>query len=363
MAYNFNNDLLLSEADQKLAKEEFPNVFFALDFPNLRSLFQPFDVRANLSKTRSRRWGVTAVLLATLALMLAAAEVLLHHYPKDLVKTIAGVGAIAGIASVLIGFFGIMFHEKKQRWLADRLATERMRQFHFQTYIAYAASIVAGVSNESLAWDFINKRNEELLKFKADMIDKVDAILHHLVEAEDPGSGALYPDKRPELSPGAQNLEEYFRAYAILRFDRQIGYCDLILRDSGAIWKYAPIQQARILGAIAMVCVFGILLLHGLVLLGVGADIAWMKGQAIHVAAVWAAIVALAARTLEEGFQPETEIERMRQYRLSLKRIYERFNTAASPDEKLAAMRDLETLSYEEMVLFLRTNYEARFVM
>ena len=363
MAYNFNNDLLLGEADQKLAKEQFPNVFFALNFPGLRSLFAPIDTRANLSKTRSRRWGVTAVLLATLALMLAAAEVLLHHYPKELVKTIAGVGAIAGIASVLIGFFGIMFHERKQRWLADRLATERIRQFHFQTYIAYADRIVAGASDESAARAYLNERNQAMAKFNADVIEKVDETLHHLVEAEDPGYGALYPDKSPELTPGAKHIEQYFRAYAILRFDRQIGYCDLILRDSGAIWKYAPVQQARILGAIALVCVFGILLLHGLVLLGVGADVAWMKGQVIHVAAVWAAIIALAARTLEEGFQPETEIERMRQYRLSLKRIYARFNAATSPEEKLAAMRDLETLSYEEMVLFLRTNYEARFVM
>jgi hypothetical protein len=363
MAYNFNNDLLLSKADQDLAKREFPNVFFALNFPGLRTLFQPFDIRANLSKTRSRRWGVTAVLLATLALMLAAAEVLLHHYPKELVKTIAGVGAIAGIASVLIGFFGIMFHERKQRWLADRLATERMRQFHFQTYIAYAGEILAGAADENAARNFLNKRTEELARFDTDVVQHVDEKLHHIVEAEDPGDGALFPGKDTEIDPDSSALAEYFHAYSVLRFDRQIGYCDLILRDSGAIWKYAPVQQARILSTIALVCVFGILILHGFVLLGVGADIQWMKGQFVHVAAVWAAVIALAARTLEEGFQPETEIERMRQYRLSLKRIYDRFKRTQSPLEKLDAMRDLEKLSYEEMVLFLRSNFEARFVM
>jgi len=35
----------------------------------------------------------------------------------------------------------------------------------------------------------------------------------------------------------------------------------------------------------------------------------------------------------------------------------------SSPMEKLEAMEDLEKLAYEEMVLFLKSNYEAKFVM
>ena len=78
---------------------------------------------------------------------------------------------------------------------------------------------------------------------------------------------------------------------------------------------------------------------------------------------IWSAIIALAARTIEEGFQPETEVERLRQYRLSLRRIYERFSGADDPEEKLEAMTDLEKLAFEEMILFLRGNYEAQYVM
>ena len=148
-----------------------------------------------------------------------------------------------------------------------------------------------------------------------------------------------------------------------MRFDRQISYCNLILRERKGFWKHAPVRQAQILGGIALAAVFGILVLHGLVFAGAVANIAWMKGPLVHVFAIWAAIIALAARTFEEGFQPEREIERMRQYRLSLQRIYARFEAGETPHEKLAAMRDLEKLTYQEMVLFLKSNYEAQFVM
>lgn len=57
MAYTFNTDLLLGERDRKEARQQYPNIYFALDNPLVREAFNPYDARANLSKTRSRRWG------------------------------------------------------------------------------------------------------------------------------------------------------------------------------------------------------------------------------------------------------------------------------------------------------------------
>ncbi len=363
MAYTFNNDLLLSDADLAQAKKDFPHVAYALVNPALNEFFAPIDRRANAAKRRSRQWGVVAVALATLALMLAAGEVLYHDFDKGYIRLIAAIGAIAGISSVVIGVFGVMFRARKMQWLADRLTTERLRQFHFQHYVAYGANVLAGAVHDDAAKAYLSQRDEDYRRFKSDFIDHAEKNLCHLVEADDPGEGMLFPECDTCVSADAPNLEEYFEAYKILRFDRQIGYCDLMLRDKGVFWKYAPVRQAKIIGAVAMFCVFAILGLHGLVFIGALADIPEMKSPEIHVAAIWAAIIALAARTIEEGFQPETEVERLRQYRLSLKRIFKRFQSADDVSDKIRAMTDLEKLAFEEMILFLRGNYEAQYVM
>jgi len=363
MSHVFNTDILLDDADQAEAQREFPDIFFALDNPQLRETFTPIDRRANTAKARSRRWGVFAVLLATGALMLAGGEMLYHGLPKTTVRALAGIGGVAGIVSVLIGVFGIMFRERKMRWLADRLATERIRQFHFQSYVFGAKEILRGAKDKAAAEAFIKARSSKFQSFEEHYLTKVDTILKDVVHHDHDEEGVLYEDHAFDIAEDDPHLEEYFRAYVLFRFERQIGYCNHILREGEGFWKHAPSQQVKILGGIALACVFGILLLHGLVFVGAVADIAWMKGPMVHVFAIWAAVVALSARTFEEGFQPEREIERMRQYRLALKRIFSRFQKAKTMEAKFAAMVDLEKLSYEEMVLFLKGNYEAEFIM
>jgi len=363
MGYTFNTDILLGEADRAEAQRAFPDVFFALDNQPLRETFAPFDIRANISKTRSRRWGVFAVFLATAALLLAGGEMLYHDLPKNQLRLIAAIGGVAGIVSVVIGVFGVMFRARKMRWLGDRMATERLRQFHFQSYVMGAGDILKGAKNKGESDRFVEKRTLSFDHFKTEIIEKIDAELLEVIHADDHGEGGLIDDVANEVSPDDPHLDQYFKAYEILRFNRQISYCDLVLREKEGFWQYAPVRQAKILGTIALLCVLGILVLHGLVFLGAVANIAWMKGPLVHVFAIWAAIIALTARTFEEGFQPEREIERMRQYRLSLRRIHKRFETGETPAKKIAAMQDLEKISYEEMVLFLRGNYEAKFVM
>ena len=289
---------------------------------------------------------------------------LYHNLPKNQLRLIAALGGIAGIVSVVIGVFGVMYRDRKNRWLSDRLTTERIRQFHFQSYVMGASDILAGAKDKVKKEEFLKERTDKFEQFRSDYLAHVEKHLHELVHAEDTGEGAIITRAAHDVDPNDPHLQQYFDAYVNLRFNRQISYCDLVLRENQGFWKHAPKRQEKILGTIALGCVLGILILHGLVFFGAVANIAWMKGPLVHVFAIWAAIIALSARTFEEGFQPEREIERMRQYRLSLKRIYERFLAAEDDvDEKLDAMRELEKLTYQEMVLFLKSNYEAQFVM
>jgi hypothetical protein len=78
---------------------------------------------------------------------------------------------------------------------------------------------------------------------------------------------------------------------------------------------------------------------------------------------IWIAIVALAFRALQEGLQPEREIERYRHYRAGIRAIRDRFDQASSPAEKFEVMQEMERLTFDEFVNFLRSNDEARFII
>ena len=87
-------------------------------------------------------------------------------------------------------------------------------------------------------------------------------------------------------------------------------------------------------------------------------------GIDVHIWVIWIAIAALAFRALQEGLQPEREIERYRHYRAGIRAIRDRFNRpSSSPAEKFEVMQEMERLSFDEFVNFLRSNDEARFII
>jgi hypothetical protein len=363
MAYAFNNDIFLTEADRENALKAFPNVAYALDNPALRAAFQPHDIRANKAKARSRRWGVLAVMLAMTSLMIAASSPVYEKSSHDIIRALSIVGAASGISGVAIGYFGLMFRDRKLRWLTDRLATERMRQFHFQHYAAHASLILKGAADERSRAAYIQKRDADFERFRIEFMSRLEDEFHAIVEAEDAGAGLLFDFMKHLPDADDPNLDEYYRAYELLRFQRQIDYCNLLLSEKRSLWKHAPARQAKFFGAVGIICLTAILSLDMLVFGGSILDVSVFNAPIFSVAGVLIAFLALAAHTVEDGLQPGTEAERMRQYRIALNRSHTRFKNAESPKEKIEPMIDLEVASFEEMLPFLKTNYEARFVM
>jgi len=363
MAYAFNNDIFLTEADRANAKRAFPNVSYALDNPKMRSIFTVHDKRANHAKSRARRWGVIAVTLATAALMLAASSSLYDSLNHEAQRAISIVGALFGIGSVSIGYFGLMFRGRKLRWLTDRLATERMRQFHFQHYASHGGAILRGVKDEVAAKAYIDKRDRDFERFTVDFLARLEDEFHAIVENEDPGGGLMFEfgDDLPDADD--PHLEEYYRAYELLRFQRQIDYCNLILSSTRSVWKHAPVRQAKFFSAVGLTCLVTVLGLDTLVFAGSILDLEVFAAPLFSVGGVLIAFFALGARTVEDGLQPGVEVERMRQYRIALNRSHTRFKAAKTPQEKIEPIIDLENASYEEMLPFLKTNFEATFVM
>lgn len=363
MAYTFNNDIFLTEADRQNARKAFPNVAYALDNPAMREIFVVHDKRANAAKARARRWGVMAVSLAMAALMIAASSTLYDHLNHDWQRAISIVGAVCGIGSVMIGYFGVMFRDRKLRWLTDRLATERMRQFHFQHFASHGRAILKGAKDEASAKAYIDLRDRDFERFKVDFLARLEDEFHNIVENDDPGAGLLFDFAADLPDQNDPDLEEYHRAYELLRFQRQIDYCNLILSNSRSVWKHAPVRQARFFSAVGLTCLVTVLGLDLVSFAGQILDVPALTAPLISVGGVLIAFFALGARTIEDGLQPGVEVERMRQYRIALNRSHARFRNARSPKEKIEPMIDLENAAFEEMLPFLKTNFEARFVM
>lgn len=359
--YPFNDELLFTEADRALAKKLFPAVYPALDDEDLRATFGPIDAAANAAKRRSRRWGMIAVGLVTAALLLASTEPLFEklHWSDDALAAMGFVSAALGIPGALLGAFGVLFAKTKREWLEGRLLTERMRQFHFQTFVALMPDILE--ASRSRDWDaFTAKRSTLLDKFKKEVIGRKSSLFTAIVEGDEQDVWLIQPAGLP--ISGIDLDHELFKAYRYFRIERQIRFTDYKLNSGRKLFSALPRDQSANLGLAAMLCVAGLVTLHILIALGAGFR-ATEYLYAFHLAAIWFAILALSIRTLEEGLRPGREVERYRAYRSALRSIERRFNDATTVETRYRAMTALETLTFDEMVNFLKSNNEARFVM
>lgn len=361
--HDFNSDLLLDEEDRSAALAAFPNIAFALDHPALRTVFAPIDDRANQFKTKSRRRGVRIVLIATVALFVSTAHTLFAGFDPFFIKLIAACGILAISFALLISYFGINGRNQKKRWLADRLASERLRQFHFQHFALHAADIIDSVNDKKKQKDYARARDQRFSEFRKSILDRNDEELHRILLDQDYDEGMLTsPPQQASLS-ASTHLDEYFKAYATLRFDRQLNYCNHVLRESRGFLKPSIVRQAQILGSLSLAALGVLLLLQAGVFIGIVTETPWLTHPIVSIATMWAALTALAAQTIRGGLQPDRQIERMRQFRNALRRNHYRFRQAEEPETKITAMLEMEKICFDEIVLFLKSNHEAEFVL
>mgnify|MGYP003386782849 CR=1 FL=1 len=362
MTFQFNHDLLLNDTDQAAARGLFPSVFFALDHPELRKLFGEFNDLATVAKRRSRKWGIIAVILATIALLIVSAEPLYKLLgDEELKKFILAGAAVCGLTGVLIGVTGTLFSGRARRWLQQRMAAERLRQFHFQWLVARAPEIAAAAGNSVAQEALIARRSAEFAAFRRDFVAHLEAEYSASVVEEDAPDCWLFPESEHAKSNIQADMVVLFTAFERLRLKPQLQYTAYRLHGDGR--SFSPARQAAFFSGVALSCVFIVFVLHGVALVGAMQTVAWTIEPFVHTFAIWAAIVALAIRTLEEGLGPHRELERLREYRSAVRLISERMTTAEAPAAKLAAMREMEEVAYEEMINFLKSNAEAHFLM
>lgn len=364
--HKFNDDLLLLEEDRKLASIKYPTIFHVLDHPQLRQLFSKYDTPANRAKRIGLIAGLLAIGFGFGALGIAALELTFSHSTGYGVA-LAVISGLCGVLSFLIGNVGVLFAGRKRNWLCDRLIGERIRQFHFQTLVSRLPEILASLRNSAAKTAFLSERNVWFESFKGRLIGKVDSTLAAIFHEEKSIDPWLHDSARASAEiQESKELNPIFDAYRELRIVHQLDYANYKLQGDYRIISAMPRRQLAVISGVVFALIVLLVFMHVGILaeaLFPSSMLASFHSPAAVVVIIWLALAALATRAIEQGLQPEREIERYQQYRSGVRAILERYDNAVSQNEKIGVMREMERLAFEEMRNFLITNERSRFVM
>lgn len=371
--HRFNSDLLLTPgrgkkpSDLEAARDKYGPIYHVLDHKTLRQLFLTYDGPANKAKTRARKSGIQAIFLILIALVVAAIEPLadeIFHLPEagKIIFTVTSVGC--GIVGFALASMGALFADKKCEWLYQRLMTERIRQFYFQTFVFRLPEILQSLRNET---SFKKDRDgpdgwfeKFKLRFAGPVKLEFERTLTNHTEAfiwlHDSGKERINIPEHSELA----SLEPLFAAYRELRIIHQISYANYKLKNDDFS---KPGRQAEFLWRASVICMGVVCAIHIGVLFGVGFhQIDSLLFRILNLIIVLIAIAVLAARAVEQGLQPEREVERYQRYLIDVQSILTRFD-AASRNEKPHIMKEMEWLSFNETQDFLICGERAQFIM
>jgi len=420
----FNSDLLANEHDRDKVRDLYPPLEDILYHQELIDTFGKYNVIADDAKKRSRTLGKLAIVLGGVAIAFAAIEVALGIGERAGTLVFGFLAALCGILSIAIGAFGVLFGDKKRKWLHNRFMGERIRQFHFQSLIVQFPEIVGfllahgekaaklkakfladrarlfkrfvGEFEDNVAGRFtgvispegekevwVLKPEPEIAARRAgrnDLVDieKLHQALQELERELDGEAGSHHPGGAEKAKRGATErpeVELFFQAYLDLRINHQLGYTNYKLENDHKIFSESPVRQAEVLENVSKAGVAWLFLIHAVVLVIVGSAVAALPfaingidarilvSYIFSAAIIAIAIVALLIRAFQQGLQPEREAERYQQYRSALLRVREQFEAAETPMEKLDSMRQVERVSFDEMRNFLISNERVSFVV
>ena len=213
LEHRFNDDLLISEHDQTLAKTEYPEIYHVLDHPELREQFLRYDDLANKAKLWVHRIGLLAVLLAVFALLGSAITPLLHqlHGVPVWVSTPLFWVEVGGIVGVVIAGGGMWIAGQKKAWLEARMMAEVLRLWHFQSFICRGREIESSCDKGSQA-ELAAYRSARARQFQAFIREwggTLDSHLTEMIENPEAGYKLLHDEPTKSTHLTAPCLKRY----------------------------------------------------------------------------------------------------------------------------------------------------------
>jgi len=331
-----------------------PQISFAFEFEELLGPFGQADAQAGRARDRNRNLGFFGVLLVLVALLYAGVAPLLHDVDEGIREVLGSIAAILGLLGTLLGISGLRRKSQRRRWLSARLKTEMLRLFHFHYIAARLPQIETAVHDPQLRSAYLQERATALGRLLDGDLRNPDASLDAVI---DPAAADAFPfiSALPASGPISPVAAALFTAWKELRLDWQLRYCEakLTTRSPG---RWLSLHRLELVfSLVAWTCIGLIILLH----IGhFGIHVEWLEAAVISVA-----LVALAARALEDGAKPQREVERYEQYRAKIKVARQRFDAAGDMQMKLEVMRAFEQVSQEEMRVFMRTHLHSRYLL
>jgi hypothetical protein len=145
--------------------------------------------------------------------------------------------------SVLIGLWGVLYAGSKREWLYRRLMTERLRQFHFQTFVCCLPEVAASLNGDSA--DYRERREKWFKAFKGRYVGKLGAEFTSLLGDNDgvdiwAHEAKPAPDARVLRGAPDETLRELFDAYRSLRIMNQLQYANYKLRTETEGKLFSP---------------------------------------------------------------------------------------------------------------------------
>ena len=350
-----NDDILLTRPARAVLGARHLQGLRVLDWPELRQLFAKYETPANKHGRRDRGLGLLSVGVAALGLMLAAFAPLAVGFER-------WVGLVAAVLT-LSGAGMTAFHwldaQSKARWLGNRFWTERVRGLYFQAIVNNLDLVArAMVDNTALGeWKAVRAEALAALPKPADVAAQIGKLAGVVEEADVWVAPAwAKPGPPPEPSEGLDILLPLLRSQ---RFDVQLAYVDRKLSDS----LRTPGRRSELVRhgseflpsiAVLAAALAGILMAFGLT----PADN--FVRLALAVAASSTA-TALALRVINDSLLLSDDASRYAWYSAAVLRARNRFD-AGDLGEKLAALRDMETVAYRDLREFVAAHWRARYV-
>jgi hypothetical protein len=382
--FEYNDEFFFDPRARDRAAKQFSNIWFALYSKKLSDAFKENDEKTKALKVGFQWSGFGVVGLAVLALSLAAIEPtfirtavergMVHARTSEIV---AAVASIAGVLSVLMGFFGMGFSERKVNWLRNRMLCERIRQWRWHYYCAHIHEIRGALGDKAGQEAYATKHDAEFYQFieklKANGGQALSAVLS--TGQENPDAVWAQPDFKFLFQRGetlsaiesAMNKDvpaaEIIAAYKNVRIGAQKRYASYLVEDTGPFATHPATQKVRLhnwgVGLLFLIFALHILLLFGILVCHVSALVA----AALSILAVISALIALGLRAVEDGLRPSEHFGRYKGYLAEVGSIEEVFTEARIETTVRNLMIALEKASYKEMVDFLQAGNRSRYVM
>lgn len=348
-----NDDVLQTKEARAALGAKHPAGLRVLDWPELRALFAKYDPPATRHGRRDRRFGLLSVALAGVGLVLAALAPLAVGAESYMEGAAAGL-TIAGLGLMAFHEFG---QGSKARWLGQRFGAERVRGLYFQAVTNNLDLVARAMANDAALgeWKVTRARLLSYLPKPEDLPGQVPRLAGPTTDDETwvlPEWSAA--PKPPPPSPELDLLLSLLRGQ---RFDAQLDYVERKLSDSLG----APGQRAAVVRRLSL------LLLAAAVVTGAIAGVLLATGRApgdtdvkLALAVTVGAIVAtLALRVINDDRLLSGDAGRYAAYAAAARKARDRFDAGGLP-EKLAALREMETIAYRDLRAFVANHWRAR---